>query len=100
MELGSRRPFDSVAATCILLEFTLPDDTKRSISIVIDWETGGAIKINLAVHGWYPTPLHQADLGSRRPFDSVAATYRILPQVTLADVTKRRWELDRDRLGN
>jgi hypothetical protein len=51
-ELGSRRPFDSVAATCILLEFILPDDTKRSISIVIDWETGAAaIKINLAVYG-------------------------------------------------
>jgi hypothetical protein len=70
--------------------------TKRSISIVIDWETGGAIKINLAVHGWYPTPLHQADLGSRRPFDSVAATYRILRRVTLADDTKRRWLLDCD----
>jgi hypothetical protein len=26
-------------------------------SIAIDWETGGAIKINLAVHGWYLPPL-------------------------------------------
>lgn len=60
-------------------------------TMVIDWETGGAIKINLAVHGWYPPPFPLAELGSCRPFDSVAATFRILLPVTLPDDTKRRW---------
>lgn len=69
-------------------------------AMVIDWETGGAIKINLAVHGWYPPPFPLAELGSRRPFDSVTATYKILRRVTLPDDTKRRGSLDCDRLGN